>query len=216
MAEVKLFGFWASPFSRRVELALKLKGISYEYIEEDLSNKSPSVLKYNPIHKKVPILVHKEKPLAESLVILEYLDETWKSNPILPQDPYERATARFWRKFIDEMLLPTATRANRSTGKEQEQAKEEVHQQLKILEDELKGKEFFSGQRIGYLDIVANILFWFEYPEEVTVGKVLTPEKFPIIYEWIQKLKKVDVVNECRVQKEKYQDFIKSISVVKP
>ena len=94
--EVLLFGVWASPFSCRVAIALKLKGVQYKYLEEDLNNKSPSVLKYNPIHGKVPVLVHNGKPILESDVILEYIDETWLGYPILPTDPYERANARFW------------------------------------------------------------------------------------------------------------------------
>ena len=85
--EVMLFGAWGSPFSRRVEIALKLKGVPFEYIEENVSDdklKSPLLLKYNPIHKKVPVLLHNGKPILESLIILEYIDETWKPNPILP------------------------------------------------------------------------------------------------------------------------------------
>ncbi|KAL1177935.1 hypothetical protein V6Z11_A03G064600 [Gossypium hirsutum] len=107
--EVKFHGMWASPFSRRVELALKLKAIPYQYIEEDLSNKTPSLLRYNPVHKKVPVLVHNDKPVAESMVIIEYMDETWENNPILPRDPYERAMARFYAKFIDDKVYQIST-----------------------------------------------------------------------------------------------------------
>lgn len=106
MEKVELFGNPGSAFSCRVELALKLKGVDYEFFLEDLSNKSPLLLQYNPIYKKIPVLVHNGNPISESSLILEYIDETWKHKfQILPEDPYEKANARFWAKFVDEKVI---------------------------------------------------------------------------------------------------------------
>lgn len=103
--EVKLYADGRSPFCCRVKIALNMKGIKYENLEEDLNNKSADLLKYNPVHKKVPVLVHNGNPVSESLVIVEYIDDVWKGVPILPQDPYEKAAARFLAKFIDDKVI---------------------------------------------------------------------------------------------------------------
>lgn len=195
--EVKLFGLWGSPFSRRVEIALKIKGVKYEYIEDDLQNKSALLLKYNPVHKKVPVLLHNGKPIAESLVLLEYIDETWEGNPNLPPDPYERAQARFWAKFIDEKCLPTLWKALFGKESEQEKAMEEALQNLKMLEKELKDKRLFGGESIGLVDIAANfIAYWVGIIQEAVGAEILNRERFPVLYKWIDELLSCSVIRE--------------------
>ncbi|XP_058079103.1 glutathione transferase GST 23-like [Magnolia sinica] len=185
--DVKLFGVWSRPFSLRIILALKLKGIEFEYIEEDLSNKSSQLLEYNPIHKKIPVLVHNGKPIVESLVILEYIDEIWKDNPILPVDPYERATARFLAKLGDEKCLEAVWRVFIADGKEQEEAIPPAIESLKPLEEALDGKKFFDGATIGFTDIsLSSMVNMVRVFEEIINTRIINEAKFPFLSAWIE------------------------------
>ncbi|KAL8142763.1 hypothetical protein V2J09_015795 [Rumex salicifolius] len=211
MAEkkVKLYGVWGSPFSKRVELALKMKGVEYELFEEDIvnNNKSPELLRYNPVHKKIPVLVHGDHPIAESQVIIEYIDETWDSGtPIFPRDPYQKALARFWARFIDDKLLPSIFKA---FWQGDEQAMEEVVENMKILDKELEGKRFFGGESVGFVDVVGIILgHWFAAMEEATGKVVVTQEAFPWVCKWRDELSKCKVVRETVPPMDKLVAFL--------
>ncbi|CAA0373214.1 putative glutathione transferase [Arabidopsis thaliana] len=203
---VKLLGFWISPFSRRVEMALKLKGVPYEYLEEDLPKKSTLLLELNPVHKKVPVLVHNDKLLSESLVILEYIDQTWNNNPILPHDPYEKAMVRFWAKFVDEQILPVGFMPLVKAEKGIDVAIEEIREMLMFLEKEVTGKDFFGGKTIGFLDMVAGSMIPFCLARAwECLGIDMTPEDtFPELNRWIKNLNEVEIVRECIPPKEKH------------
>lgn len=216
MEQVKVYGFWASPYSRRVEIALKIKGVEYEYVEEEIfTNKSQELIQYNPVHKKVPVLLHNGKPIVESLVILEYIDETWKHNPILPSGPYERAQARFWAKFHDDKLMPAVPKAlySKAQGEEGQKLNKEAEEVFNILETQLKdnGKKFFGGDEIGFVDIVVITGTSRLLPLQEAAGKqLLTEDKFPALYAWIQRMLACNVIHENLPPKEKLLPFFQA------
>uniref|UniRef100_A0A0E0MA20 glutathione transferase n=1 Tax=Oryza punctata TaxID=4537 RepID=A0A0E0MA20_ORYPU len=174
--ELKLLGFWASPYICRVKLALHLKGLSYDYVEEDLfNNKSELLLSSNPVHAKVPVLIHNGKPICESQVIVQYIDEVFPDAGVtlLPADPQGRAVARFWAAYIDDKLLPPWVHAYRA--KTDEEKAERMRQTLAVVDvletamkECSKGKPFFGGDTVGYLDVALGaLLSWLHGTEEL-------------------------------------------------
>ncbi|KAJ8553655.1 hypothetical protein K7X08_024333 [Anisodus acutangulus] len=199
---VTLHGMWISTYAKKVELALKIKGIAYEYVEEDLSNKSSLLLKFNPIHKKVPVLLHHGKPVSESLVILEYIDETWKNEPrFLPEDPYERARVRFWATYCLQ-ISDTMKKAFISAQEVEEGAFDEFFEKLKVMEEGMR--DFFPGGRsnictenLGLLDIIiVGSLGTFKAAEEVLETKLVDPQRNPFVYSWVNTLLELPLVKE--------------------
>ncbi|CAK7329183.1 unnamed protein product [Dovyalis caffra] len=188
---------------KRVEAALRAKGIPYEYIEEDSSNKSQALMQYNPVHKKVPVLVHNGKPIAESSIILEYIDETWEQAPrLLPDDTYERAKVRFWASFIQQQLFEGVSQVITSDGETQEKAMGELLEKMNIFDEEMK-KLFPNGvsvtevQNLGLLDILVVAAFSpYKAQEEVAGVKILDPEKNSLIFSWVTALNQLSKVQD--------------------
>ncbi|EXB75574.1 Phosphoribosylaminoimidazole-succinocarboxamide synthase [Morus notabilis] len=176
--------------SLKVHWALKLKGVEYEYLEEHLPNKSPLLLKYNPVHEKVPVLVHNGKPLAESLVIMEYIDETWEQNP----------------------CVPAMISAFSKTGDEKDKAAREARENLKILESGLGEKQFFGGEIVGFVDIAAGwIGLWGRITEEVADVHLIDAETMPLLNAWLERVLEVPIFKECLPSGDKYLEHCKNV-----
>jgi glutathione S-transferase len=90
--------------AQKVRLCLAEKQLDWEdrhIILRSGEHQKPWYLKLNR-RAVVPTLVHDEKVIPESNVILEYLDETFPQPPLAPEDPYGRAKMRLWTKQLDE------------------------------------------------------------------------------------------------------------------
>ena len=94
---MKLFGYWRSSATYRVRIALHLKGLDFDYEPVNLlkgEQHSEGFLKRNP-QGLVPALQTDEGAvLTQSLAIIEYLEERYPENPLLPADTDQRAKAR--------------------------------------------------------------------------------------------------------------------------
>ncbi|XP_061365231.1 glutathione S-transferase U18-like [Gastrolobium bilobum] len=196
-SEVKLVGKWSSPYVMRVKIALNIKSLKYENFEETMTlvPKSDLLLQSNPVYGKVPVLIHHDKPICESLVIVEYIDETWSTGPsILPSDSYDRAIARFWAAYIDDKWFPPMLNIITVEGEEERkpyfEMLEEVLERIEGAFGECsKGKPFFGGDRIGFLDIAfGSFLGWLSVIEQEYYGsKLLVEAKAPSLVKWAER-----------------------------
>ncbi|KAI7751724.1 hypothetical protein M8C21_019794 [Ambrosia artemisiifolia] len=217
--EMKLLGSGGSPFVTRVKFVLKLKSIDYEYIKEDLANKSELLLTSNPGLQKVPVIFHEnEQPISESLVIVEYLDEILPNvHPILPLNPLDRAHNRCLAYYIDTVYCPWLKKFMLTRDSEKkEDMKRLIIGGSAMLEEAFvklsKGGTFFGGDEIGYLDVVLGCyLGWFKFYGIVFGFNVIDEARNPRLAQWGKSMWSHEVIMSVIPSDEIYMNFFKML-----
>ncbi|XP_074288259.1 glutathione S-transferase U17-like [Silene latifolia] len=214
--EVKVLGAWPSPFVMRPRIALNLKNVEYDFIVDFMKPKSELLLKSNPVHKKIPVLLHNDKPVCESNLIVQYIDEAFSSGlSILPSDPYDRAVHRFWAAYIDDKWCPVLMTIVRA---ETAEAKATALKQLKegtiLLEDAFvklsNGKPFFGGDKIGYVDIAfGSLLSWVRMLERNNNVKLLDEAISPSLVAWADKFCADESVKDVMPDTDELVELVK-------
>ena len=89
-----------------------------------------------------------------------------------------------------------------STGEDQEAAVRQVHENLALIEAELrdgafKGRRFFGGDEVGLLDVVLGCgSYWLAVFEEVTGVRLVDADAFPLFHAWLRDFEALEEVRE--------------------
>lgn len=106
---LELYTHPMSPCAQKVRLVLAEKGldwVKHHVSLPDKENLKPDYLKLNPTGV-VPTLVHDGRPVIESSLICEYLEDAFPNPVFRTTDPFELATMRLWMKHVDNKLHPS-------------------------------------------------------------------------------------------------------------
>lgn len=108
--ELQLYSYYRSSSAYRVRIALNLKHLKYVYKPIHLLNNggeqnSPEFQKLNP-KKEVPVLIHNDRAISQSVAIIEYLDEIYPLPLLYPTDRYLRSQVRAACEIINSGIQP--------------------------------------------------------------------------------------------------------------
>jgi glutathione S-transferase len=135
------------PYCARVRIALAEKGIEYEPITIDLSDRPAWIYEKNPLGK-VPVLEEDAFVLPESVVINEYLEERYPEPALWPSDAAERALGRLLVFRFEDLSKPYYALRRGEEG-----ARERLDAILARLNAMLEARPYLSGNDYGLADI---------------------------------------------------------------
>jgi stringent starvation protein A len=165
------------PYCARVRIVLAEKGVEFETVEIDLSDRPAWLYEKNP-SGRVPVLEEDDRPLPESAVIMEFLEERYPEPALLPADPADRAFARLRIFRDDELTAPYYALRRGEDG-----AAERLDTALRGLDGVLDGRAFLGGADYGLADIA--LVPWILRARDM-LGVSLEP--YPALAAWLATL----------------------------
>jgi glutathione S-transferase len=130
-----------------VRIVLAEKDVEFEVVEIDLRDR-PAWFYEKNANGRVPVLEEDGRPLPESVVIMEFLEERYPDPPLLPSDPADRAFARLVIHREQELTDPYYELRRGEGG-----ARERLDAALRRLDAALGERPFLGGSAYGLADI---------------------------------------------------------------
>ncbi len=107
---LKLVSFDICPYVERSRIVLLEKGLPHDIEFIELANKPAWFLEISPMGR-VPVLLVDGRPVFESMIINELVNELQPDPPLFPEDPVARAEARGWIVFANDVVMPAGSAA---------------------------------------------------------------------------------------------------------
>ncbi len=155
---LKLCGFAASNYHNKVKFALLEKGVPFE---EEIAWVGETDPVASPLGK-VPYLKTENGVMCESAVMLEYIEQRYPQNPLLPADPFAASKVRELALFLDLHLELVARNLYPEAffgGKVSDSVKEKVGAQLEknvaAFAKLVKFSPFVAGDTLSLADCAA-------------------------------------------------------------
>jgi glutathione S-transferase len=165
------------PYAARARITLAEKGVVYDAVEIDLSDRPAWLYEKNPLGR-VPVYEEDEGlVLPESEVIMDYLEERFPDPALWPANPAERALARLWLKRFDDRLGDAYYAARRGDGRD------ELEARLGELDRALEAQPHLTGRRYGLADV--GYVPWI-LRARASLGVDL--EAFPALDDWLARV----------------------------
>ena len=161
----KLISHHLCPFVQRAAITLNEKGVPFERINIDLSNKPDWFLKLSPLGKVPVLVIDDDTVLFESSVIARYLDEV-TGGELLSSDPLEKARQEAWMEYASSVIGVVGQLYNARTKGAFEVARHTLADRWRTLEANLEDGEWFSGDAFSLVDAAfAPVFRYFEVIE---------------------------------------------------
>jgi stringent starvation protein A len=153
-----LYSGTTCPYSHRCRIVLFEKGMDFEVIDVDVSNKPDDLIELSP-DGRLPVLVERDLRLDISNIINEYIDERFPHPQLMPADPVMRARARLFLHNFEEQLFSHIADIEKET-KGAAKARIAIRDGLTMIAPIFTKQPYMLGEEFSMVDVAIAPLLW--------------------------------------------------------